>query len=110
MRKENTMATKKQTKLVGTATKEPLSERVVSAFLKANPTATIQLTGGPSPLTKPSGKRFEIFGLMANWDQPAVKFVQDKRVTDRGGGVGDLTNALNGKPRDGYAPFIELVA
>lgn len=102
---------KKQIKLVGSNDpKEPVSEGAVNAFLAANPTATISLTGGPSPLTKPSGKRFDIFMLMSNWTQPALDFVHDKGVTNRGGGAGDLAIALNGSRRNGFTPFIELVA
>ena len=102
---------KKQIKLVGANNpKEPVSVSAVNAFLAANPTATISLTGGPSPLRKPDGNRFEIFALMVAWQDTALAFVHDKRVISRGGGAGDLAIGLNGSQRTKHTPFIELVA
>ena len=91
--------------------KEPVEQSEVDAFLTANPKAKIALTGNASPLTRDYGKRASIFGVMAAWEGPAVEFARDAQVVKTwGGGKEDLVIALNGTRKNGFAPYIKLVA
>ena len=89
---------------------EPVGKADVNAFLAANPKAKIALTGNASPLTRDHGKRASIFGVMSQWEGPAIEFARDAQVVKTwGGGREDLVIALNGTRKNGFAPYIKLV-
>ena len=89
---------------------EPVGKADVNAFLAANPKAKIALTGKASPLTRDHGKRASIFGVMSQWEGPAIEFARDAQVVKTwGGGREDLVIALNGTRKNGFAPYIKLV-
>jgi len=89
---------------------EPVGKADVNAFLAANPKAKIALTGNASPLTRDHGKRASIFGVMSQWEGPAIEFARDAQVVKTwGGGKEDLVIALNGTRKNGFAPYIKLV-
>ena len=89
---------------------EPVGKADVNAFLAANPKAKIALTGNASPLTRDHGKRASIFGVMSQWEGPAIEFARDTQVVKTwGGGREDLVIALNGTRKNGFAPYIKLV-
>tara|TARA_R110002110_G_scaffold181519_3_gene387895 strand:+ start:611 stop:937 length:327 start_codon:yes stop_codon:yes gene_type:complete len=90
--------------------KEPLGKKDVDAFLAANPKARIVLTGGPLPLSREGTQRAAIFSVMAEWSGTAKEFTSDDKVHRVWkGGMGDLLIALNGKKKNGFAPYIKLV-
>jgi len=89
---------------------EPVGKADVNAFLAANPKAKIALTGNASPLTRDHGKRASIFGVMSQWEGPAIEFARDAQVVKTwGGGREDLVIALNGTRKNGFAQYIKLV-
>ena len=78
---------------------ESHQDRMVKAFMAANPKSRIVLTGEagsvPPYLRRQTGKRFEICAALNGSAHEFVKF-----ATPRGGGVRDVSAALSG----GYSP------
>tara|TARA_Y100001963_G_scaffold152529_2_gene237533 strand:+ start:167 stop:460 length:294 start_codon:yes stop_codon:yes gene_type:complete len=84
--------------------KKPTSVTEIVAYISENPKAKVKVTG-PSPLSKNSGKRAQIFAIMAKGGTIAEMLPKFKQF---GGGIKDIEIALNGSKKNSFKSYITL--